>query len=381
MAIKSILFIFSIILLFSCSSSKEKKNIPEVRTNRDSIAHLHKKETNIKNNQSINTISIKSKTIQRMVEGKMMNFTLNGNFKWGIKISENDGDKVILIDEVEPGIVHYRKTIIVKYPVNAHNTRETLNIIPDRFEFFDSNYNLINTFDIEKNNPFLQNVPSGIIIRNQYSDAETVAFLPKSKQTGKEKVKEYQLWTSITFQDGFSIVGYGIYMVSNSGWIIDNASYMIVLDRLGNKVFEHKYPAPISFPVMSLDGKYALFSIMQIETTSNSGVKTQSEGFEIWNTKKNKQIYSERNNDSNMWIGEPFFSKESNMLIIKYSYPNSKEIASKDYYFDLINKTLYSRIYTTSEYSDLTWHWRTKYKTYRNLINYFDFEKKILEDE
>ena len=215
----------------------------------------------------------------------------------------------------------------------------------------------------------------------QYFDAEDTEFLPKSQRTGKEIVKEYHLWTIMEFQDGYSKVLYEKYSVSDHGQILSVTNNMVVLDTLGNQIFNHTCSEETSFPVISRDGKYAIFSILTIETTSNAGIKNhQEEGFEIWNIQRNKQIYSERNDDPNMRISEPI-SNKSGLLKINYTYPNSKEISQKSYLFNPKSNILYSRVFSTDEMKDIAFKWKTKYKSYTNLIKIFDYKIKVLKDE
>jgi len=330
--------------------------------------------------KSVDTIPLKKKRITRTVEGKKMDFFLDGHYFW---YSPEYYEKVKFIEEVKPGIVFYKKTIKSDYDGSKDKIPEKNGmVVPDKIEFFDKDYTLINSFDIDKNNPFLKNVPPDIRVRMQYFDAEDTEFLPKSQRTGKEIVKEYHLWTIMEFQDGYSKVLYEKYSVSDYGQILSATNNMVVLDTLGNQIFNHTCSEETSFPVISRDGKYAIFSILTIETTSNAGIKNhQEEGFEIWNIQRNKQIYSERNDDPNMRIGEPFITPNSGLLIINYYYPNSKEISKKEYAFDPKSKILYSRVFSTDEWKDISMNWKTKYKSFPNLIKIFDYKIKVLKDE
>jgi len=285
-----------------------------------------------------------------------------------------------LVNEVSPGIIHIKKVYKeAKFDDEGRLLEEQL-IVPDRFEFFDSNHRLTNEFDIEKNNPFLRNVPSDITIRKQYANAEETVFYPKSHQTGREKILEKHLWTDIEFQNGFSKVVYSESSIGEYGRILSTATSMVVLDSIGNIIFNHKYPGLASFPVVSRNGKYAIFTILPIETTSNAGIKTQTEGFEIWNTKKNKQVYSERNDNPDMWISGPSFVP-INYFTINYTFPNSKEIGTKEIIFDAENSILYSRIFSKKEWAEIVQDWESKYKTHKGLIEKINFDKKLINNE
>ncbi len=315
------------------------------------------------------------KTIMREVDGKMVELRLDGKL---VKHFENlDWGNVV--EEVGKGVVIYRKTFHPKY-----DKRDVAIPIYEKIEFFNENYKFLNVFKIRENNPYLHltKLEEGIQIKENYGDAEGTIVIPKTAKKNYEKIQEKHLRSHVEYENGFTKIIYTTKSVAKYGRIVGTSTTLIILDKSGNKILEKEKKGNVSTPALSLDGKYVMFSILNVQTTTNAGLKNQREGFEIWNTEKNVMIYQEINENPDMWISEPVADDKSGIIRIEYTFPNSRIIGQKEIAFDTESKILYSRIFSVKEWEEISINWFSKYNDdYTKLLQYFDFDKKIISDE
>ena len=318
-----------------------------------------------------------SKIIERIINGKTVRLNLNGTFQTNVGF---EGYEYPLeIKEVYPGVVYFDKY----FEGEQYNEREQQMYVikkrvKGRIEFFDTNYVLLKIFDIDKNNPYL-NAPTGITVKEHYSDAEGTYYIPFPERKNQGAPTQYHLRYIVENQGPFSKVIYWKDEVTANGGIIGNASTMIVLDAQGEEVFRHEHPAFCSMPVVSPDGHYALYALLPVETTNNAGIKTQTDGFDIWDTQTKKLLHREMNSDPDMWIGTPHVRGDKNYLFIAYSYPNSDKLISKSYAFEFEEKILWWRIITQEDSRKVKY--MKDYTTFSELKELLKFNQKSIGNE
>lgn len=307
------------------------------------------------------------------LNGREVGFYLTGNSKACINFEGHEYP--LCIWEAYPGILHIGK-YFESVGYGEEDQKKYLIEMPvlDRVEFYNTNQVLLQAFEVDAHNPYLHN-QNGIEVLPYFSDAENTWFLPDSLRTGKEKITKHFVRTAIEAQNHYTKIAYWMDKVTNEGWILGTETTLLVLDSLGQIIFQHQTNTLSSLPAVSLNGKYILFANLTLETTVNAGFKTQAEGFEIWETLNKKCIYSESNSDPQMWIASPYLGSKSGFLIIDYTFPFSNEWADKVYLFDPEEVTLYNRVRSRSERAALNRDWFDVYQDdYRNVLKKFDFE-------
>ena len=359
---------------FSCTSktkpsTEATSNLKESK--KDSLPHesLSKVE-----NDTVTTGLIK-----RTVNGNIIELKLDGRYTWRDPNETNHA--LNFVEEVYPGVVHFRKyfeqrlldeyseeTIQVKFPVN------------DKIEFFDENNNLIKTFLVDQNNPYL-NPQNGITIREHYINEEFAEYSPPADKSELEKVTEYHLKTSIEFNSGFSKINYWVDLVKDQRKILGKKTTLVILDTLGNEIFNHEFDGFASPPAITKNKKYVIFAQFPIESLADADIITKTDGFEIWDTEANTRIYKEENDNPDRWISLPFIDDHGKILVQKYTYPNSKILGEHVVLFDSENKVLYRRDFSVEQWREISLNWYKKYKSFAGLINSFEFETSHLTDE
>ncbi|GAB4260550.1 MAG: hypothetical protein Kow0027_28020 [Saprospiraceae bacterium] len=307
----------------------------------------------------------------KKVNGQEVILNLTGNYHK--KLEFENREYPLEIKEVYPGIVYYDKYDTVK--VLSYNRGDSTMIYPrvkDALEFYDQG-RLVNRYVLDAHNPYLKKSKGVGIIKN-FSNAEYESFLPPNKREEVGKVTEWQLHSLVENQGPLSKIIYFKKELVDGIWIVGAATTIVVLDSLGKELWNHEYPGHTSLPALSLDGTYALFAILPIETVNNSGIKTQTEGFEIWDTQTNTLLHREMNDDPNMWIIGATGSDNYSQLRTGYTYPNDKDISCLRIYFDYNKMVIHKRIFTTLEWNEISMNWYKKYKNLDGLMSHFIFQ-------
>ena len=250
--------------------------------------------------------------------------------------------------------------------------------IPKEIQFFDKDYKYIRSFAIRENNPFLKDtVPNAKITEYFYNIAEYYTYLPKSEQRGTEKISDQWVYANIDQNENLPIVVTYHALYSTKQHFITGGNYQyVLLDSIGNIINKlNTSYQQLSGAAFSPDGKYALIGFTQGETTMNAGIKSEPEGFELWDLDKNQLLHREINDDPNMWISQPSYFNNSHFRI-RYTYPNSKQIGNMTYLFDLNNKTIFYRVFSTEEQTDISINWFKKYKNYAKVKKIYHFDSK-----
>ena len=308
--------------------------------------------------------------IIRTVNGKDVKLKLDGKLHW---IDNIQGDYHPLeVKEVYPGVVYFDKY----YPPS-----DTLypNRVKDRIEFFDKSYNLIKTFIIDDNNPFLRATDDVKVEQYVFNIGENY-IVGRADSNVQNIITRHLVYSKIEYQNTFSKLLFSRLLVTDNNEILGEDSYFTILNKEGEILFSKMFPKlKTSFPKITRDGRFILFSILPIETVSNAGIKHQTEGFQIWDIENDRLVYKEWNDDPNMWIAEPTIDPQSGYLCIDYTFPNSKEKGQQLIIFSNREMILYSKTFTVEQWTEISLNWFKKYKSMDNLPNYFQFQEQKLK--
>lgn len=322
--------------------------------------------------------------IRITVHGVQVEIRLNGKFSTEIHLE--DHEYPLKIWESRPGVL-----FIQKYHVRTgYNERTELHFkyelpVMDRIEFYDSQHKLQSIFDVDAHNPYLKPNDS-IKVMPYFFDSEGIRFLPEDEHLADDGLGSHWVHTIVSgngseSKSKFIEVTYTAYEVSKSNKMLGAKSTQVVLDTEGSKLFCKEFPYKTSTPVVANDGSHLLFSILPIEAAENAGMKTQNEGFEIWDIDKALRIYRSENENPDMWIAEPVKDELTGWLCVDYTFPNSIELSRHQYLFDPQEEVLYDRIITTSEMKEFTVNWFKKYRSWKSIVELIAFRKQILSHD
>lgn len=319
--------------------------------------------------------------IRKTVHGVQVEIQLNGQFSTEIHLE--DHEYPLKLWESRPGVL-----FIQKYHVRTgYNEWKELPFkyelpVVDRVEFYDSQHQILSIYDVDANNPYLKPNDS-IKVMPYFFDSEGISFLLEDEHLADDGTGALWLETIVSgngneSKSNFIEVTYMAYEVSKSNRMLGVKTTQVILDTEGRKIFSKEFPNKTSTPVVANDGGHLLFSILPIEAAENAGMKTQDEGFEIWDINKNMRIYKSENDNPDMWIAEPVKDELSGWLCVDYTFPNSIDLSRHQYLFDPQEEILYDRIIKTSEMNEFTVNWFKKYRSWKSIIDIIPFRKQIL---
>ena len=306
------------------------------------------------------------KVIRREVDGKTVTLSPNGEYKW--QHPEQENKATYFIEEVYPKVVYYNKFLQQKI-VNADSPDDTVfykQVVPDRVEFFDSNYNVLKIFDIDEHNPYLK-VSNDVWVRPYYNDSEKYGFLSKKQQTKEYLIKEHHTRTVVENQDGFVKINYYNRFVTEERWVVDVRTTTLVLDKQGREVFRKEYNGLCSTPAVSLNGEFLLISILPDESVYNEM------SFEVWDLQSKAKFYERKNADPDLWLNG--IEAKGSTLRVEYTYLNSKKYDSFQLLFDTKNLKLFQKRFTKNEWQKVGNIWKEIDGDFLRLLDYFSFEE------
>ncbi len=319
--------------------------------------------------------------ITKVVNNTLIEVRLDGQFS--TKVHLEDHEYPLKVWESRPGVL-----FIQKYHVRtSYNEREDRYFryerpVMDRIEFYDTEQRLLSVYEVDAHNPYL-NPHDSIQVLPYYFDSEGPGYWPNEERPLNDGLGAYWVHTVVSGNGNESRsnhieLTYTAYEISKAGRMLGVKTTQVILDLKGREIFRMEFPYKTSTPVVANDGSHLLFSILPIETTENAGIKTQQEGFEIWDIHRMARLYKADNDNAGMWVAEPVKDGPSGWLRISYSFPNSKELSRHQYLFDPQTETLYDRVFTTDEMRELTKNWFIKYHTWKTVVEIYPFRKQIL---
>lgn len=323
--------------------------------------------------------------LYRQLAGERIEVLLDGTFS--VSKTVEGHKRPLRMWEPYPGVLYIQKYFEgTAYDQRGGREYKYEQPVLNRIEFFDSHQHHISSYDVDAHNPYLS-PEGGIRVRQYFYDAEGASFMPEAERSSSDKIDEYWVHTIVNGQ-GNDFSGrhvwlmYKAYLISEEGWIWGALTTHVVLDTTGKEIFRREHPYMASAPAVAEDGSHLLFAILPIETTENAGIKTQTDGFEIWDINRNVRLYKNENIATDKWIsGHAIIDSTCGWLRISYAYTNSSEFQRHQFLFDPVNKILYDRIFTKEEWGGLTKNWFSQYKSWPNVIKAFPFHSQIFSYE
>ncbi len=322
--------------------------------------------------------------ITKVVNNTLVEVRLDGQFS--TKVHLEGHEYPLKVWESRPGVL-----FIQKYHVRTgYNEREDRYFryerpVMDRIEFYDTEHRLLSVYDVDAHNPYLKPHDS-IQVLPYYFDSEGTGYWPDEERPLDDGLGAYWVHTVVSGNGNESRsnhieLTYTAYEISKTGRMLGAKTTQVILDLKGREIFRMEFPYKTSTPVVANDGSHLLFSILPIETTENAGIKTQQEGFEIWDIHRMARLYKADNEDGGMWVAEPVKDEPSGWLCIGFTFPNYQELSRHQYLFDPQTKTLYDRVFTTEEMSSIRIQ-SSKYNySWFKIVEAYSFRMQILTHE
>jgi|GEM_PF-4297626 len=307
----------------------------------------------------------------REINDKAFELKLSGNFYKTFKFE--DQEYPLEVKEVYPGIVYYDKYDSMRIlPYHQEDSIWSVTRVKDKVEFYDAD-KLVNTIILDSINPYLKRGTHGNIMKH-FSDAEGTDVLA-NRDPGKDySIDSYHLTQNVQNQGPYTIINFWNHEISD-GWIVNTPTTILILDSLGQEVFNQEYERHMSVPAIDLRAKYLMIAFSGVETVNTSGAKVQSDGFEIWQIQPKKILHLEVNKEENMSVSTPVFV-DNTYLKINFSYPNSKDTSQLIFAFKHSTKELGYRVFLTKEWEEISLNWFKKYKTHTKLFSKYPLELK-----
>lgn len=258
---------------------------------------------------------LKTDTFFRRINGHDFPLLLNGNFHRSFKFPGHEYP--LDVKEVYPGIVFFDKYDTLKiFSSPRKDSIVHIRRVTDRVEFFEKGQ-LVRSVVLDEINPYLDE-KTDVQIINHYSDAEGVSvFLG-----GKEKIDVHHLRQYVTENEGFTLANFWKNEIASAS-ITNTSTTVMVFDSTGSPVFIQEFEGLISSPAIDPNGKYLMVSFSGEETVHNAGIKTQNDGFELWNIAEKKLLHRVVNPLEEYFVGTPTWSSENLSLGISFDNINS----------------------------------------------------------
>ncbi len=366
-------------------STVENSDTAKISSSDDYIIYSGK----IKNSNAINIPKRKKDAIDgilyRIIEGKEVAINLkkpaNKRIEYPRTVWRGTPTKqktALEVIEIYPHVLEFRSMFKEKrWDAYENRHYEYERAIPTEIQFFDKDYKYLRSFYIRENNPFLKDTIVGAKLTEYfYNIAEFYSYLPKSEQKGTEKISDQWVYAGISLCESLPIeVIYRTEYATKQNDIIGGKYLYILLDSLGNKINEFTTDyQQLSGAAFTPDAKYAMIGFTQGETTINAGVKSEPEGFELWDLEKKQLLHRETNDNPNMWITNPTYLPDLKILGIGYTYPLSvnpkykkdkNNPASMSIHFNIDTKELYS-YYVTIGMREESFRYLDKHRKYKS---------------
>ena len=274
---------------------------------------------------------------------------LTGAFAWSSEqiqktIYKEGNRSPLLIKELYPGVLYYSKWV-QHHPSSKNRSRET-----DKLEYYDEKGQLLKTYAVDDNNPYLQKYPDLV---NHFYNAEGGMVATDDKNADR-KIHFKNSTTSVHVDEntGFTQVKYTLYNSNEEGSVIDFITTFLVIDTLGNEVNRlADEELHINDTYVTPDGRFLALCTGGMEDMNGSGEEMnghQLYGIRIYDLEGMELIYNKRklkyiNGVSGFEYGD------------KYIYYRSNEGEDSNIYFgyyhfiDPYERVEYSRLFTIEE--------------------------------
>jgi hypothetical protein len=157
--------------------------------------------------------------------------------------------------------------------------------------------------------------------------------------------------------------------------IVNRWSTFILVDSTGKTIFRLDNQNISAFQhYLSRNQKYYAISFGKEVDMNAMGKKVMEDGLIVYNIQTGEIVYKyihPKTKEETSWEGAHF---EENMLVATITHPSDKKYMQDKILIDLYERQVYSKLFTRDEYKLLRNEWKTKYKTWKNTINYFDYK-------
>lgn len=302
---------------------------------------------------------------------------LTGAFAWSSEKAQREIYKEgyrppLYIRELYPGIIYYSKWM-------QHNP-ESKNVSTefDKLEYYDEHGNLLKTYDVDAQNPYLKKYPDLV---NNFYNAEGNVVDENSDPESKEI--HFRSSTNSVFVDentGFTQIDYMLYNSNKHGNVINFITTFIVLDTLGNEinrlVDKELY---INDTYVTPDGKFLALCTGGMVNINNFGDDMNGHrdmGILIYDLADMSLIYE---NGGRYSDGVSGGWDNSEWIRFRLKNDSEEEIKGDIYFIDPVNKVEYKKTFSYTEWNIL----RTKtYKEWKGknlkneVLKAFSFQKR-----
>jgi hypothetical protein len=182
---------------------------------------------------------------------------------------------------------------IVSIQKRMHDKPEYFPLLDMQIEFYDRKNKLINSFNINKSNPFLKD-KSKKVLEYQYPPPDDRS--DKNSTPGfnwKKHVKKYYAYNRFNVQEnGYVIVDYNLYAMDQNERILQSISTLVILDSTGKEYTRfNEIENMVHHYFMTADGKHLLINGGGI---LGEGFQRLEKSFiKIYETNSKKIIYHE----------------------------------------------------------------------------------------
>ncbi len=284
----------------------------------------------------------------------------------------NVGMEWYRISEVEYGILFYE---IFGDVVIYHDRPLAARPLPYKLEYYDSTYTqLLNSFDIRKDNPYTKEKNPRIEIE-QFYDAE-IGF---ARSSDSSEVTTY--WTTAythVFENGYTGITYQLQYRNMKNALIKIESDLVVLNSEGLVVFREKGLDFEANPALvTRDGRYFAVRFGGLEDMQHYPRKLHSEGFRIYELASGEIIYEEQAKTPLGYYHGVVEDACSTLLKASKRDNISDDSENTVQLIDLHQKKIYARKFSKEEWTEVTFRWqREGWNSYEHLLKNYQFESR-----
>ena len=272
-------------------------------------------------------------------------------------------DSIKLIPRISDGKLRYSSKIYfvlesAKGVLFHERVTNTGQHIPFKIDFFNDKRNLVNSFEIQRNNPF-NHKDYPLISKEQYINYSAagvgIDYEKEPLYDFKKDVNEYYTNTNIWInENGYSVINYNLQPIDKQGRLIGWLCDLILLNPKGERISEFEnIQLDINNALITSDGKY--LSIRYGGNDTENYKRLRNDGIRIYNIANDKIIYENKLPKAKSYSGP----SEIDTSFITFGITDH-ELYDRDdsnYYhkefYDIQNRVKYYRDYHRNEMTRL----------------------------
>ena len=302
---------------------------------------------------------------------------LTGAFAWSSEqiqktIYKEGNRSPLLIKELYPGVLYYSKWV-QHHPSSKNRSRET-----DKLEYYDEKGQLLKTYAVDDNNPYLQKYPDLV---NHFYNAEGGMVATDDKNADR-KIHFKNSTTSVHVDEntGFTQVKYTLYNSNKEGRVIDFITTFLVIDTLGNEVNRlADEELHINDTYVTPDGRFLALCTGGMEDMNGSGEEMnghQLYGIRIYDLEGMELIYENIGKYSD---GVSYGWDKKEMIFFRLKNDTNEKNQGYIFLVDPLQRIEYKRLFTNKEWKIISSkaykEWKHK-SLQQQVFNFFDFNVK-----